>query len=158
MESIKTNELNKIQKAGILKIWNDEYPDFLVYKDVSEFEDYLNKLDNSEHHIIVINGEIVGWVVKFDRKGQKWFVIMVNSIEHTKGIGTKLINLLKENSTELNGWVIDKDTYNKANGERYKSPIRFYEKVGFEITAENFENEKFTAIRVKWAKKISTQQ
>ncbi len=48
MEFTKKSELNRFQKAGILKIWNNEYPDFFTYKNITEFEDYLDKLNNTE--------------------------------------------------------------------------------------------------------------
>ncbi len=134
-------------------MWNDEYPNFLRYENVTDFDQYLAKLKNAEYHIVETYNEIVGWAVKFDRDEGKWFVIMVNSQKQTRGIGTKLIESIKENVIELNGWVIDKDNYYKTNGDNYKSPVDFYKKIGFEITDERFENEKFTAVKVKWSAK-----
>ncbi|MEQ9287021.1 MAG: GNAT family N-acetyltransferase [Cyclobacteriaceae bacterium] len=152
MELIKTTELSKLQKREILKIWNAEYPDFLRYKSLNEFDKYLSKLTNAEHFIGKANDEIAGWIVRFDRDGNKWFVVMVNSEKQNKGVGTKLIESAKECLTELNGWVIEKNIYRKHNGELYKSPIDFYSKMGFEITTEEFDRTKFSAIRINWTK------
>ncbi len=153
MEIVRTTNLNQNQKAGILKIWNSEYPDFLTFKTENEFDNYLNSLDNSEHLVVRENESQIGWLVKFDRSGQKWFVIMVSPNKQTKGIGTKLINLAKTNSTELNGWAIDKNIYRKANDELYISPLGFYEKMGFKITNEEFDKTKFSALKITWMQK-----
>ena len=149
----KIKELNSIQKKEILKIWNDEYPSNLAYNNLVDFEIYLDKLINSEHFVAYINSGIVGWIVEFERDGGNWFVIMVSSQKQRKGIATKLIETVKRNSTELNGWVIDTENYTKQNGQVYKSPIEFYKKVGFEITKDRLENEKLSAVQIKWVEK-----
>lgn len=152
MKIVKTSELNENQKNGVFKIWNDEYPHFLAYKSMGDFESYLIKLKNAEHNIVSIENEIKGWVVKFDRHEEKWFVIIVTSQIQGKGIGENLIDVIKTDENELNGWVIDRDSYYKKNGELYKSPIGFYKKNGFEITNDRFENKLFMAVKVKWTK------
>lgn len=148
----KSNQLNKIQKEKILKIWNDEYPDFLFYSNLEDFEKYLTTLGDPEHYIAKIKNNLVGWAVKFDRNNEKWFVIMIDSLSQGKGIGSKLLEELKCESMELNGWVVAKDIYKKQNGHIYKSPIRFYNKAGFEIMQENLENGKLSAVKIKWMK------
>ncbi len=153
MKIKQIKELNSIQKMEILKIWNDEYPSSLTYNNITEFEIYLDKLINSEHFIAYINNRIVGWIVKFIREEKNWFVIMVSSQEQGKGIATKLIETIKRNSTELNGWVINTENYTKQNGQAYKSPIGFYKKIGFEIIKDRLENEKLSAVQIKWTKK-----
>ena len=152
MEIAITSEPSQYHKAEIYKIWNAEYPSFLAHKSISEFESYLKALENARHFIATSENNLIGWIVKFDREGGKWFVLMISSKAQNKGLGTILVSLLKGNSDELNGWVIDRDSYLKANGEIYKSPLEFYTKNGFETTNDRFKNEDFEALKVKWVK------
>jgi hypothetical protein len=51
----------------------------------------------------------------------------------------------------LNGWVIDHNNDRKKNGLIYVSPLKFYEKCGFEI--QNYmrlELDKISAVKIKW--------
>ncbi|MEO9013155.1 MAG: GNAT family N-acetyltransferase, partial [Ginsengibacter sp.] len=146
----KADQLSKIQKENILKIWNTEYPQFLTYNSTNDFENYLNKLENAEHYIAEDLKKSVGWAVKFDRNNSKWFLIMVDSQSQGKSLGTKLMEQLKLEAIELNGWVVDAETYKKQDGKPYKSPIEFYIKNGFSITGERLEANILSAVKVKW--------
>lgn len=150
MQIIITEKLDKAAKKAILHIWNSEYPLSLVYKKISEFEKYLAKLENVEHYIAKVDNEIVGWLALFKRNSGRWFVMMVNSENQKTGIGSQLLNLAKEKTTEMNGWVIDINNYFRVNGQIYNSPIEFYKKNEFEITKERIEEENLSAIKVKW--------
>jgi hypothetical protein len=153
MEISKTSELSQGHKLSIFSLWNEEYPDFLVHGCIGDFESYLNTLENAEHYVAISENELIGWLVKFDREGEKWFVVTVSGQMQEKGVGTNLISVVKGSSTELNGWVIDSDSYSKANGDAYRSPLSFYEKSGFDITGDTFENNHFKAVKVKWTSK-----
>ncbi len=153
MKIEKSNILTSSQKKDILKIWNNEYPASLAYDTIPEFEEFLQKLKNAEHYTVDIDNETSGWITKFDRNKEKWFVVMVDSKKQGNGIGTELINALKQNTTDLNGWVVDTENYLKRDGQVYKPPIEFYKKVGFKITDERMENEKLSVVRVRWTKK-----
>ena len=80
---------------------------------------------------------MLAWYVNFIRNRKKWFVILLNSNIQGKGYGTQLINLAKKEESELNGWVIEHDNDLKQNGEKYKSPLGFYLKNGFEVISED---------------------
>ena len=53
-----------------------------------------------------------------------------------RGLGTKLLELLKEKENILNGWVIDHANYIKQNGEPYPSPLEFYIKNDFNVHSD----------------------
>ncbi|HEX7869633.1 MAG TPA: hypothetical protein VF455_05905, partial [Chryseobacterium sp.] len=74
---------------------------------------------------------------------------------HGKGRGTKVLNELKQNKNELNGWVIDHSNDRKINGEFYKSPLEFYKKNEFEVLSDiRLELEIMSAVKIKWTKTI----
>ena len=152
MEFIKTSGLSKLQKQEICDLWNHEYPEKLSYQTLIEFEQYLKNLKEVSHIIMLDeNQNIRGWYFDFYRDHEKWFAIILNSEFQGKGWGRKILNLAKENETELNGWVIDHNRDKKRNGEFYKSPLNFYLKNGFEIISESrLEHEKLSAVKIKW--------
>ena len=147
-------ELSKKEKEEILNLWNDEYPEKLNYQTLSEFENYLENLTEQSHILMKNeNQSIKGWYFDFIRENEKWFAIILDSKFHGKGLGTKILNLAKENESELNGWVIDNHNDRKKNGELYKSPLSFYLKNGFEkLDKERLELEKISAVKIKWKK------
>lgn len=155
LEITATSELNKEQKSQILKIWNREYPEFLVHSSDRDFDSYLEKLENARHFIAKSQNEIIGWISIFDRDGEKWFVTLVSSHMQNRGVGAYLIKNIKNSSEVLNGWVIECDSHRKANGERYKSPLIFYEKNGFKKTKDRFSNNDFEAVKIQWSSHVS---
>ena len=154
MEFIRQIVLSKADKKEILTLWNDEYPEKLNYRTLSEFEKYLGSLTEQSHILMKSeNHRIKGWYFDFVRENEKWFAIILDSNFHRKGYGTELLNLGKEKESELNGWVIDKQDYKRKNGKLYKSPLIFYLKNGFEkLDNERLELEKISAVKIKWKK------
>ena len=152
LEIVQTSVLSEEQKNQILRIWNSEYPEFLLYSNVSDFDFYLDELENSRHYIAKYRNEIIGWVCLFDRDEEKWFVTLVSSSSQKRGVGSHLIQIAQNHSKVLNGWVIEKASYFKANGDLYKSPLAFYEKNGFEKTNDHFSNKDFEAVQVRWTR------
>ncbi len=152
MQFIQTNILSIPQKKAILKLWNQEYPKRISYKDLSDFEKYLEAL-TKQSHILMIDEkqEIKGWYFDFIREGEKWFAMILDSNVHGNGFGTELLNLAKEKETVLNGWAVDHNNDQKQNGEIYKSPIGFYLKNGFKVISEiRLELEQISAVKIKW--------
>ena len=91
------------------------------------------------------------WAVIFERDSEKWFAIIVDSELHQIGLGSKILNRLKTFSSELNGWVIDHENDNKANGEPYRSPLAFYLKNEFTLIPENrLELDFISAVKINW--------
>lgn len=152
MQIVRRIVLSDTDKEDVLKLWNNEYPEQLVYNSIEEFEEYLGNLIYQNHALLIDEqGRVVGWYFDFIREEQKNFAIILDSDYHGKGYGTKLIGYAKEKHKELNGWVIDHNNYKKMNGDNYISPLEFYLKNGFEvIEKERLKSNKITAIKIKW--------
>lgn len=138
-----------------MELWNNEYPVYLNYKSISDFELYLNDINIITHILIddLDNNQIVGWLFIFERDNENWFGIIIDSKMHNKGLGTKLLNIAKNKSSELNGWVIEHNEDVKSNGEKYKSPVNFYIKNDFEVLPDIRLNlEFFKVVKINWKK------
>ncbi|WP_312921506.1 N-acetyltransferase [Empedobacter brevis] len=144
--------LNQIHKDYIYKIWNNEYPVNLAFKNLQEVDNYLNNLIDAKHFFVVNeHNQLQGWAVIFERDYEKWFAIIIESTVHHLGLGRKILNRLKTFSTELNGWVIDHQNDIKANGEPYHSPLAFYLKNDFvQISETRLELNKISAVKINW--------
>lgn len=156
MKITNTHQLNQEQKEQILQLWNNEYPEKLAYNSMDGFENYLEKLSEVKHFLLTDNDEkIHGWAITFIRDSETWFAIILSENLHGKGRGTKVLNELKQNKNELNGWVIDHSNDRKINGEFYKSPLEFYKKNEFEVLSDiRLELEIMSAVKIKWTKTI----
>lgn len=154
MKITNTHQLNQEQKEQILQLWNNEYPEKLAYKSIDGFENYLEKLNEVNHFLLMNDDEkIQGWAITFEREGDTWFAIILSENLHGKGWGTKVLNELKQNKKALNGWVIDHSDDKKRNGSFYKSPLEFYLKNGFEVLSNTrLELKIMSAVKIKWKK------
>ena len=154
MKIIKQSELKESQKIQILELWNNEYPEKLTFNSIEDFENYLNKLSKQNHYLLLDEkDEINGWATTFARENEKWFAIIISEKLHGKGIGTKILNELKNNENSLNGWVIDHHSDKKNNGNIYPSPLGFYIKNEFKVINEiRLELEIMSAVKIKWTK------
>jgi len=152
MKLIEKKILTENEKIRITAIWNNEYPITLLFADSSGFDNYLNSLSETDHYIIENEeNEIMAWCFKFIRDNEKWFAIILDEKIHGKGKGTEILNAMKKNETNLNGWVTDKETFKKQNGAVYKSPLNFYLKNSFTTCPEiRMENEKLSAVKITW--------
>lgn len=148
-------KLTESQKEIITRLWNAEYPEQIKYEDVAGFESFLDGITEHKHFLLFDENEnLKAWLVSFNRDGERWFSIIVDSSEQKKGYGTRLLNEVKQHESELNGWVVPNDNLLKTNGETYISPIGFYKKHGFTIL-ENVRYEKtpeFYFIKINWKK------
>ncbi len=156
MELIILSQLNPLQKNEIHELWNREYPKKICHNELSDFENYLAGKEDPCHMLLLNDkGKIIAWYFDFIRRDEKWFVLILDSAYHGKGIGTQMLDQAKEKEIELNGWVIDRDPGKKLNGEDYRFPLGFYLKNGFEILSDvRLELEKISAVKIKWKKSI----
>lgn len=154
MKIIETITLTENQKQTVFRLWNQEYPEKLKYLDISELDNYFSALTDLKHFFVTGDtNEILGWLFTFQRDGEKWFAIILDSKVHRQGFGTLLLNELKDRESNLNGWVIDHDIELKENRENYKSPLNFYLKNSFKIVpAVRLELDKISAVKVQWTK------
>lgn len=152
MEFVQILELSRVQRRALCDLWNNEYPKGLNYQTLSAFDNYLSNLTEPSHILIIDkNQKLMGWYCAFMRENEKWFMIIMDTYFQGKGLGTKVLNFVKEKETELNGWVIDHDNDKKKNGEIYNSPLEFYVKNDFEVISNTrLELETISAVKIKW--------
>jgi hypothetical protein len=149
------NELNEQEKQQVLDLWNNEYPEKLSYNNLGEFDHYLKNLHNIKHFLLTDTmNKILGWALTFERENEKWFAIILSEKVQGKGLGRKMLEKLKQVEPVLNAWVIDHNNDLKKYGQTYLSPLKFYEKCGFEIqTSNRLELDKISAVKIKWINK-----
>ncbi len=152
MEIIEKEVLSLEEKEKLLNLWNNEYPEKINYKNIEEFDLYLNGLSNVKHYLLIVSkNKIKAWAFSFFRDNEDWFAIIVDNQIQGKGNGSLLLNELKKGKNNLNGWVVDHENDIKQNNESYKSPLLFYIKNGFTICKETrIENEKISAVKINW--------
>lgn len=149
---LHTTGLTTEQKIAVSVLWNQEYPAQLIMETLTDFDRYLSGLTSAEHFLYIEEpDDILGWAFKFTRDAEKWFAVILDSSVHHKGIGSMLLNQLKQEEQKLNGWVIDHNRYKKSNLETYSSPIAFYLKNGFEVNKEiRMESPQLSAVKISW--------
>lgn len=154
----KSKSLNEREKQAALKLWNSEYPSELAHASYFLFENYLNKLGDVVHYLVLDNNENnIAWAFVFDRDEERWFGIILDSTIHGQGIGKKLMQLLQQDELELNGWVIDHNKSLKSNGSLYISPLPFYQKLQFQVLPDiRLELPQISAVKIHWKKDSSS--
>jgi GNAT superfamily N-acetyltransferase len=154
MTIIETKNPGHEQRDLIRHLWNREYPAQIQYASGEAFDGYLDSLQEPCHWLAVDkDNNLAGWGFSFVREGEKWFAIIVDIKIQRRGLGTRLLRLLKENEAVLNGWVTDHDRYRKANGAPYPPPLQFYIKNGFIVIPEaRIETEQLSAVKIRWTK------
>lgn len=147
-------ELATEQVAELRNLWNKEYPVKLAHNTVQDTSEYLGTLQHPTHYLLLSNtGILIGWAATFTRDSEQWFAIIIDSIYHKQGIGTTLLNRLKQDNEILNGWVADHNNDMKADGTIYVSPLAFYLKNGFTICeGVRLELEKLSAAKIRWVR------
>ncbi|CAN5567314.1 hypothetical protein BH20ACI4_BH20ACI4_18270 [soil metagenome] len=152
MKIVEQTDLSNKQKARIIKLWNAEYPLSLAHSGISSFDEFLEKLGDKKHFLLVESTQkLVGWAMLFERDEAKWFAIIIDGNEQGKGLGIKLLDALRAAEKRLFGWVIDTDEYDKANGEKYRSPLGFYKKIGFKVHEnEKLVKENISGVKIEW--------
>lgn len=154
LKVLKTTMLNEQAKNQLLSLWNIEYPEKLSYSNLSDFDSYLQNLSNLQHYLIVRDNDLIlGWAFTFDRDDERWFAIILSEIIKGRGIGKEMLTQIKHDESILNGWVIDHNNDKKQNGQFYISPLKFYEKCGFDVIFDvRLEIDKLSAVKIKWMK------
>jgi hypothetical protein len=152
MKIIETTTLSIDQKKAIYRLWNNEYPEKLAFKTITELDSYLGTLPSPNYYLLENDSmQIQGWAMKFTIANEKWFTITIDSKVQGKGNGSMLLNKLKENEELINGWVIDHENDMKQNGESYKSPVQFYLKNGFILYPDiRLEIPILSAVKISW--------
>ena len=153
MTIIETQELTVQQKEALRGIWNHEYPERLNYRSSADLDNYLTKLTEMKHYLLVKEDhDIKGWAFTFIRDSEKWFAVLLDSSVQRLGYGTRLLNKIKEKETVLNGWVMDHNNTVKSNGAVYQSPLDFYLKNNFTVSGTRLETATISAVKIFWNK------
>lgn len=154
MKVVRIENLSLEEKKVLMHLRNNVFPFQFGHAAFEEFDLYLDSLIEAKHYLLKDENQIGGWAFTFFRDQEVWFSIMINNQIQGKGNGTKLIEELKRNNFNLNGWVIDHENDIMQNGEVYKSPLLFYIKNGFNVYQNTrIENEKIKAVKINWTKK-----
>lgn len=98
-------------------------------------DEFVQKVKKDMHHIYIPNSKT--WVYEEDGKITGFIGMIENEIgglfvlpdQHSKGIGTKLVNLVKKQHERLEVEVFKKNEIGRA----------FYDKYGFELIKEYFD-------------------
>jgi GNAT superfamily N-acetyltransferase len=124
----QTEFLSTQQFSEIAALWNAEYPiqlkdrlALLLEGNTKTIHFYL--LDEFE--------QIIAWSVLFEKEQDLRFSILVSRKHQKQGLGSVLLNEMKNKGMDFSGWVIDHDLDLLSDGSNYKSPLRFYLKNGF---------------------------
>jgi len=154
MNTFKAFSLNQEQKEQITHLWNTHYPVSLRYDSPSEFDDFLNSIEDSVHYLHMADNVLAGWMAIFKRNEEIWFSIILDTEFQRKGIGQKLLDIAKNECRTLHGWVVDHDKCMKSDGTPYISPIPFYIKNGFKVlNGIRINTEKLNAVKIRWVSK-----
>lgn len=151
MQLINTATLsdNQIQQIDVL--WNQEYPKNLM----NRFSILLGDATNYRHFILENEAQqVLGWAVLFDKENETRFSIIVGEASKGMGLGSRLMDALKQACPCFYGWVIDNDNDIKNDGSIYRSPLTFYLKHGFEVLSDQrLDTPIIKAVKVKWCAK-----
>jgi ribosomal-protein-alanine N-acetyltransferase len=146
IEIHKTKELTSRQIQQIQQLWNQEYP--VNLKD--RFSILLEEVEQYHHYLIEQNNEVWAWAVGFEKDNETRFSLIVSSTHQNKGLGTLLLERLKNELGEFYGWVIDHNNDLKQDGTHYKTPLPFYSQNGFEVLPENrIDTAMLQAVKIK---------
>jgi GNAT superfamily N-acetyltransferase len=144
----QTEFLSTQQFSEIAALWNAEYPiqlkdrlALLLEGNTKTIHFYL--LDEFE--------QIIAWSVLFEKEQDLRFSILVSRKHQKQGLGSVLLNEMKNKGMDFSGWVIDHDLDLLSDGSNYKSPLRFYLKNGF-VLDESFRlnTEMIQAVLVRY--------
>lgn len=143
-------ELDANEFESIFSLWNSEYPTEFTFADASGFEEFLAGVSKRRHFVARIDGIFAGWLISFDRAGERWFSIIINRRFQGRGIGVALLDAAFEIDDELNGWVVPDNSLTRIDGEPYKSPLGFYLKYGFNVVeGETFAKYDIETVKIR---------
>jgi len=134
----------------INQLWDDEFPAKLN----GRLPLLLNGKANFRHYFIEDDDKnVLAWAMIFQADKELRFSIITHKDHKGKGLGSALLEDLKNDFPEFYGIVIDHNNDKKLNGENYQSPLSFYLKRGFEaLPGIRVDNEFLNAVKIHWKK------
>lgn len=153
MKIYQPNSLTIDVLEQLRELWNAEYPKTLQYSNVADFQTYISGLESVKHSLVREGDKLMAWYFDFERTGSRWFGLVISEDYQGSGLGTTMLNKAKEEHEELNGWVILSSNLQKSDGGFYLSPLKFYEKSGFETLEQSTLDVKdIEVVHVRWSK------
>lgn len=96
---------------------------------------------------------MLAWGAYFEKDSEIRFSIIVRENQQGNGLGSMIIERIKDDLDEFYGWVIDHDTDKKANSEFYQSPLEFYIRHGFEVLTDvRIDTDMIRAVKIHYKK------
>ena len=144
----QSRTLTPKQMEKVNTIWNRVYP--VQVKD--RLASFLNETDE-QHHFYIENekNELIAWSVFILSKDEWRFSLLVDTPYQGMGLGSILLTEMKKKKNNFFGWVVDHDNDVTVDGNKYRSPLLFYQKNGFNIlTGRRLETPLFSGREVKW--------
>lgn len=129
-----TKKMTEEQKAAVVQLMNNEYPEEFHVQGNAGLNAMLGPLDEKEY-IMLTNeeGTILAWYLLFDYEGERWFIVILDKSIQRQGFGSQLIETAKSRADNLNGWVVTQSGLPLKDGRVYLEPFEFYQKHGFTI-------------------------
>lgn len=148
----KTLSLNPAIIDSLFQLWNAEYPEIIAHQNTSELKEYLLTFKNAVHRLAFnSDAELVAWCCGFEREELPWFAMIIDRQYQGLGLGSKFLSELKKDYAILNGWAIDQDSYLRADGSIYPSPLAFYQKNNFRISQRRGPKESpISIVHILW--------
>ncbi|MHA2248915.1 MAG: GNAT family N-acetyltransferase [Candidatus Kariarchaeaceae archaeon] len=150
---LTSDQVDDMMINNYIKLREEEYPSFVTIPEFNSFSIRLKKRKHTKCILAVDNETLVGWlqINTSEKDGENWFNMIVSGNFQKQGVGSSLLNIAKTNYKELCGWIIMIDNYLKRDGSIYKSPVKFYEKNGFQVTGRrSIEYENVELWEIKW--------
>lgn len=144
--------IRSTERSAAMALWNREYPQVLRYAAPDDFDTYLEKLQDVRHYFLKdADDTLYGWAFTFTRDSATWFGILLDQAVQGKGHGRRLMDRMKRESAQLNGWVTVSPDAVKADGSLYRSPLGFYRKNGFlELPDITLQIGDLLLLKVTW--------
>lgn len=154
MKVIRVHHLSNKDRLVLRELWNDSYPQQLIFHSLEAFDTYFASLEEVVHLCCYDGPLLVGWAFTFRREESKWFALIVHTNYRLRGVGSLLLNELKQKETSLYGWVVDHDRYRTQSGAPYISPLAFYRKHHFTVRyTVRLETLVLSAVQILWSNK-----
>jgi GNAT superfamily N-acetyltransferase len=152
MRILESHDLSQAQKQIVFGLWNRSYPKKISYAKLTDFEKYLDGLNEQRHYLLISDHDhIEGWGFSFSRDAGRWFAIILDEQIQGKGYGTGLLSAIRQKESSLLGWVVDHDDEVRYNGAPYRSPLAFYLKNDFVVCPDvRLETEQISAVKIMW--------
>ena len=141
---------------------NEEYPTILEPATLEHSEKWLRNPTRPSKYVTIRDKSdnppsLVGVLLfadHYDYPGCTWFSMVIKRDFQRRGLGRKLLEIVKSYSDELRAFCVEHNNYVKADGSVYPSPLDFYKKHGFFVGKNILKTESgLECVEIVWKKK-----